>query len=194
MSKQCQQTQFLSTAGFGNKMKMKSRLPPFSLIRIWCQCAFCLRLCTCLHLSKFWYMWTVRLGTLGCFRFYVWDCVLCRPEIITDIVISLAGYVISPWPDWSGDRLFFQIWVRKDLVQINHCHSSEKYANFIHRHRVLPTITHIDQWFGGGGGYRHTDQNNGSLHVYFIVQIPPFIDWTCARKECRTTAEITQSL
>ena len=67
------------------------------------------------------------------------------PEIITDIVISLAGYAISRWPDWYGDRLFFQMWVRKDSVQINHCHSSKKYAKFIHRHRALPTITRIDQ-------------------------------------------------
>ena len=78
MSKRCQQTQFMSTAGFGNKMKLRSRLPPFSLICIWCQRAFCLRLCHCLHLSKFGYTRTVRLGTLGCFRFHVWDCVLCR--------------------------------------------------------------------------------------------------------------------
>ena len=47
---------------------------------------------------------------------------------------------------------------------------------------------------GGGGGYRHTDQNNGSLSFYFIVQIPPIIDWTYAGEECRATAEITQSL
>ena len=50
-------------------------------------------------------------------------------------------------------------------------------------------------WGGGGGGGYHTDQNNGSLRVYFIVQIPPFIDWTCsAREECGATAEITRSL
>ena len=47
---------------------------------------------------------------------------------------------------------------------------------------------------GGGGGYCHTDQNNGCLRIYFVVQIPPFIDWTCAGDECRATAEITQSL
>ena len=68
-------------------------------------------------------------------------------------------------------------------------------SSFIYRHRVLPTITRIDQWWGGGGGgYCHTDQNNGSLRIYFVVQIPPFIDWTCAGEECRATAEITQSL
>ena len=102
------------------------------------------------------------------------------PEIITDIVISLAGYTISRWPDWYGDRLFFQIRVRKDSVHINHCPSSEKYANCIHRHRALPTITRIDQWWSGG--YRHTDQNNGSLCVYFIDQILPFIEITQSKQ------------
>ena len=110
-------------------------------------------------------------------------------------LISLAGYVISCWPVWYGDRLFFQIQVHKDSVQLNLCYSSEKYENFIPRHRALPTITHIDQWLRGEGGHRHTDQKNCSLHVYFVVQIPPFIDWTwSAREECGATAEITQSL
>ena len=55
----------------------------------------------------------------------------------------------------------------------------------------------IDQWGGGGGGggYCRTDQNNSSFRVYFVVQIPPFIDWTCsAEEECGATAEITRSL
>ena len=48
---------------------------------------------------------------------------------------------------------------------------------------------------GGGRGDRHTDQNNGSLRVYFIIQIPPVIDWPCSTgEECGATAEITQSL
>ena len=47
---------------------------------------------------------------------------------------------------------------------------------------------------GGRGGYHHTDQNNGSPCVYFVVQILPFIDWTCSAGEERgTTAEITWS-
>ena len=47
--------------------------------------------------------------------------------------------------------------------------------------------------------YRQTESDS-SLHVYFIVQIPPFIDWSCtvvvrARKESvLATAEMTQSL
>ena len=48
---------------------------------------------------------------------------------------------------------------------------------------------------GRGRGGRYTDQNNGSLRVYFVVQIPPFSDWTfSAGEECGATAEITRSL
>ena len=48
---------------------------------------------------------------------------------------------------------------------------------------------------GRGEEGRHTDQNNGSLRVYFVVQIPPFIDWTFSAGEvCGATAEITRSL
>ena len=42
------------------------------------------------------------------------------------------------------------------------------------------------------------NENYGSLHIYFIVQILPFIDWTlvCAREECvaMTENEMTWSL
>ena len=60
-------------------------------------------------------------------------------------------------------------------------------------HNLLNQSMFSDFAGGGGGGDRHTDQNNGSLRVYFGVQIPPFIDWTCAGEECGATAEITQS-
>ena len=40
-SRRCRQTQFSSTAGFSNEMKLKSRLQPFSLIRIRCRRMFC---------------------------------------------------------------------------------------------------------------------------------------------------------
>ena len=41
------------------------------------------------------------------------------------------------------------------------------------------------------GGYCHTDQNNVSLCIYFVIQILPFTDWTCsAVEECGATAEI----
>ena len=51
----------------------------------------------------------------------------------------------------------------------------------------------IRDW--GEGGYRHTDQNSGSLRDYFIVQILPYIDWTySAGEECRAMAEIAWTL
>ena len=79
-SRWCWQTQFLSIVGLGkgNEMKLKSRLPPFSFICIWCQCSFCFWFYSLLPLSKFWYTLTVRLGILGHSKFYVWDCVLYR--------------------------------------------------------------------------------------------------------------------
>ena len=42
---------------------------------------------------------------------------------------------------------------------------------------------HGSDWgVGGGGGVDIVLQtkNYGSMRVYFIVQIPPFIDWTCS--------------
>ena len=46
-----------------------------------------------------------------------------------------------------------------------------------------------------GGGIAIQTKNNGSLRVYFVVQIPPFLDWTCGGgEECGATAEITRSL
>ena len=92
------------------------------------------------------------IGTLGCFRFNVWDRVLCRLtgnyHWYCDKFNRIRDFSLA---NWYGDRLFFQIRVRKDSVQINHCHSSENYANFIHRHRALPTITRIDRVGRGGG-------------------------------------------
>ena len=57
-SRRCWKTQLLSTLGFGNEMMLKSKLPPFSLIHIQCQRAFCFQLYSLLPLSKFCYMLT----------------------------------------------------------------------------------------------------------------------------------------
>ena len=58
---------------------------------------------------------------------------------------------------------------------------------------VKRTSRDLISFFSPNG--RHTDQNNGSLRVYFVVQILPFIDWTCGGgEECGATAEITRSL
>ena len=67
------------------------------------------------------------------------------------------------------------------------------YIEYIYR--ALPTAHRsVVAGAGGGGGGRHQDQNNGSLRIYFGVQIPPFIDWTCAGEKCGATVEITKSL
>ena len=62
--------------GFVNVMKMKSKLPPFSLIHIRCQCAFCFWFQSLLLLSKFWY--TLKDCILGHCKLHVWDHVLHR--------------------------------------------------------------------------------------------------------------------
>ena len=95
---------------------------------------------------------------------------------------------VRAWPERKREW-FFNI-----LIQINNCaskfYSQTQDATDYNAHRSV-----MEGWGGGGGGYRHTDQNNGSLCVYFIIQIPPFIDWTCGGgEECGATAEITQSL
>ena len=46
-----QQT-FSSTVGFHNKMMVKLRLLQFSLIRIWCQCAFCFQFRSLVPMGK----------------------------------------------------------------------------------------------------------------------------------------------
>ena len=48
----CRLTQFSSTRGLSNEMKMKSKLLPFSLIHIWCQRLFCFWFRSLLRLSK----------------------------------------------------------------------------------------------------------------------------------------------
>ena len=75
-SRWCWQTQFWSAAGFGNKMKLKSRLLPFSLI-FGVNVHFVFSFVVFYFLSKFWYMLTVRLCILGHSKFHVWDHVLC---------------------------------------------------------------------------------------------------------------------
>ena len=108
--RQCRQTQFLSTAGFGKKMKLKLRLPPFSLIHIWCQRVFCFQFWSLLPLSKFWYIirWqTTHIGSL------LIPCLGSCPVSI-DLKLSLSSLAretTSGQFDRRPNRLF-QIWVR----------------------------------------------------------------------------------
>ena len=58
-------------------MKLKSKLPPFSLIHISCQHTFCFWFSSLIPLSKFWYICWQTTHT-GLFKFHIWDRVLCR--------------------------------------------------------------------------------------------------------------------
>ena len=50
-------TQFSSTRGLSNEIKMKSKLLPFSLIPVWCWCTFCFWFLNLPSLSKCWYIY-----------------------------------------------------------------------------------------------------------------------------------------
>ena len=75
--------------------------------------------------------------------------------------------------DSSSKYVLITIW-----FQINHYHSSEKYANLIHRQGATHDLR-------GGKIQLYSKRSNGSLCVNFvIVQILLFIDWTCST--CQT--------
>ena len=84
-SRWCQQTQFSSTAGFSNKMK--SRLPPFSLIRIQC-----------------------RLIVFGFVVFYFWvnpDNIICWQTRHTGLFqIPCLGSC----PLWTDRKYYWSVW------------------------------------------------------------------------------------
>ena len=95
--RRCRQTQLSSTAGFGNEMKLKLRLPPFALIHILCQRSFCFQFRSLLPLSKFWYIcmythWqTMHIGS------FLIPCLRSCPVLIDLklLLSSLARYAIS---------------------------------------------------------------------------------------------------
>ena len=65
--------------------------------------------------------------------------------------------------------------------QINRFLFLERYANFLFTDRVLPTIRHMDKILGKVSLSSYSPKITvayGELHVYFAVQIPPFVDWT----------------
>ena len=126
-SRQCQQTQFLSMVGFGNKMKLKSRLLPFSLICI----SFCFQFCSHLPLSTFGYTLTVRLGILGHSKFHVWDHVLYQ---------LTGNYHSSVWQDvWILASLIWRLILLPDMGSLGFGFRliikvlQKSMQNFIHR-------------------------------------------------------------
>ena len=165
--------QFSSTTGFGNETKLKSKLPPFSLIHVWYQRAFCLRLHSRLHLSKFCYTWTVGLSTLGCFRFHVWD------RVLGQLTGNYHRYcdMFSRIHDFLLARL---IWRLATLADMGMYGFSSNKSSFV------------------GKVCKFYSQTRGPIDIQtkiaactFVIQIPPFIDWTCAWEGCGATAEIT---
>ena len=57
----------------------------------------------------------------------------------------------------------------------------------VNRRETLCILCH---WYKKCVTYR---PKHGSLCIYFVVEIPPFVDWTCGGgEECGATAEITE--
>jgi len=122
----CQQTQFSSTAGFNNKMKLKLRLLPFSV-----HCIHTVNACFGFSFVVF-YLWvnsdnvihwqTRHTGLLQipCFG----SCPLSINWKI--LLICLVKYVISGQSKKETDHLdlYVFIWIQ---FQINHFHFLEKY-------------------------------------------------------------------
>ena len=87
--------QFSSTAGLGNKMKLKLMLLPFSIIWFWCLRVFCFLFCNLRPLSKCRYLYAGSM-TRHSGSFQVLFLGLCPLSIDRKIsLISLARYVIS---------------------------------------------------------------------------------------------------
>ena len=155
---------------------------------------------------------------LGHSKFHVWDCVLDRREITSVSMITVQfgkNNVISDQSDVetdssSRDWFFFQIRISSSRYwfHLPDTDSSSRYGFFfqilISSSRYwfhLPDTDFIFQilillpdtgslgssW--GGGGIALLTKNYSRLCVYFIIQIPNFIDWTWsavhAKEECK---------
>ena len=149
---QCRQTQFLSTAGFSNEMKFKSRLPPFSLICIRCRCMFCFWFCS-LPLSKFWWYYTLTCRVVP--NSYLGSCHPSIDQKISLISLAkcLASLIWEPIFQIHTGSLEFGF---KLIV----CFS----RNFIHRQgRALLTIRRMDKILGKASPSPYSPKNYGSL-------------------------------
>ena len=92
----CRQTQFWSAAGFGNKMKLKSKLLPFSFI-FGVNICFVFGFCSLLLFEQI-LIHADRLCILGHSEFHVWNHVLCQLAWNCHWS-SLARYAISGQSD-----------------------------------------------------------------------------------------------
>ena len=128
-------------------MKLKSRLPPFSLIHIRCRRMFRFRFCSLLPLSKFWYCDSF---TRWQSRHTVWFQIpylgSCPPWIDRKIsLISLAKCLAS----LIRDPIFFQIYM--GLLEFGFkliIFFFRKSIRILFTDRVLPTIRSMDKILG----------------------------------------------
>ena len=151
-SRRCRQTQFSFTVGFGDEMKLKSRLPPFSLIWIRCPFAFCYRYRSLLPLSKFWYKLTVRLGVQVRSKFCVRDRFLYRLTgnyywWVWQDTRFLANLIRRPilFPDRGSLRFGFKLIIivlRKRAHAQTHTHT-HTHTPVSYTHLTLPTSVYV---------------------------------------------------
>ena len=126
--------------GLGNKMKLKSRLQPFSLICIQCQFMFCYQFCNPPPSNKCCYMPTVWLDILGHSKSIFWDYVFSQ---------LTKKY---QWSAWQCTWVMFQSNTESSSssrygfitiqLQINHYCSLKKYANQIFTFTVLKLLVY----------------------------------------------------
>ena len=118
------------------------------------------------------------------------------PEIISDQSVSMI------WPRFLT-RLIQRPSLLPGMVSLGA--GSNKSSSFFGKvckfysrtDRALLTIRHTDQILGRGvSPYTVQTKNYSSLCIYFIIQIPPFIDWVVVhtRKVFVAMAEMAQSL
>ena len=158
-------------------MKLKSRLLPFSLIRIRCRRVFLFLFRSLLPLSKFWwYLHADKVGMLGGSKFHIWDRVLRRltgkyhwsvqQNVWPVSGLSHMGTNLLPDP-YGFVRIRFQI-------------NRFLFFEILFTDRALPTIRRMDKILGKVSPSPYSPKITvayGELRVYFAVQIPPFIDW-----------------
>ena len=106
----------------------------------------------------------------------LWSC-----PLLTDLKLSLsslARYAISGQSGTDSKSSSSLYRFVRILLQINHHHSSQKYANFIHTQGATNYKMHGSDLRGGRVSITLETKSDSSLFVYFVIQFPPFIDWT----------------
>ena len=108
-------------------------------------------------------------------KFHIWDRVLCR---LTGKYHSSAKCLAS----LIRELIFFQIYTGSLAFGFKLIiFFFQKSMRILFTDRVLLTIKHMDKILGKFSLVPYSPKITvayGELHIYFTVQIPPFIDWT----------------